>query len=134
MNMDWWWQTTMILGMFVLRLGVPLAVTLLIGYWLHRLDAKWQAEAQAQWEAGRSQPEPVQSKYLEKLAQPCWQIKGCDAATRSRCPAAQQPHLPCWVARRSPDGQLMEACYNCDVFLHGQSGRNLISTYPRSKN
>ncbi len=124
----------MILGMFVLRLGVPLAVTLLVGYWLHRLDAKWQAEAQAQWEASRVQAEPIQSKFLEHLNQPCWLVKGCDAATRAHCPAAQQPHLPCWLTRRSPNGQLMEACYGCEIFLYGQSGRSLISTYPLSKN
>ena len=46
--MDWWWQGAIILGMFLLRLAVPLAITLLVGYLLHRLDARWQAEAQAQ--------------------------------------------------------------------------------------
>ncbi len=29
-----------IMGMFVLRLGVPLAITLAVGYLLRRLDAK----------------------------------------------------------------------------------------------
>lgn len=32
--------------MFVLRLGVPLLITLAIAYGLKRLDTKWQAEAE----------------------------------------------------------------------------------------
>jgi hypothetical protein len=121
--MDWWWQAAIILGMFLVRLAVPLAVVLLAGYWLHRLDAKWQAEAMAEWEARRTQPEPLQSKFLERLNQPCWLIKGCDAATRSHCPAAQQPHLPCWLVWRNADGRLPEPCYQCQIFLYGQLGR-----------
>ena len=123
--MDWWWQAAIILGMFLVRLAVPLAVVMLVGYWLHRLDAKWQAEAMAEWEASRTQPEPLQSKFLERLNQPCWLVKGCDAATRSRCPAAQQPHLPCWLAWRNADGRLPESCYQCQIFLYGQLGRRL---------
>lgn len=130
--MDWWWQTAIILGMFMLRLVVPLAIVMLVGYWLRRLDAKWQAEAQALWDANRMQPEPVQSKFLERLNQPCWLVKGCDAATRSRCPAAQQPHLPCWLVWRSPDGRLPEPCYQCQIFLYGQLGRGVTVEQPQS--
>jgi hypothetical protein len=123
---DWWLQAAIILGMFILRLGVPLAITLLVGYFLHRLDAKWQAEAEAQWKAYEMQPEPVQSKFLERLNQPCWVVKGCDAATRAKCPAAQQMNLPCWLVWRSPEGRLLETCYECGVFLYGQLGRSPI--------
>ncbi len=118
--MDWWWQAAVILGMFVLRLGVPLGITLLVGYWLHRLDARWQAEAAQQ----QAQPEP--SKQLKRLEQPCWQIKGCDETTRSRCPAARQPLRPCWLVRRRPDGRLPERCYGCEIFLYGRLGRTPI--------
>jgi hypothetical protein len=47
--MDWLLGVVVITGMFVLRLGVPLAITLAVGYLHRRLDAKWQAEAQ--WKA-----------------------------------------------------------------------------------
>jgi hypothetical protein len=128
--MDWWWQAAIILGMFLVRLAVPLAVVLLVGYWLHRLDAKWQAEAMTEWEASRTQPESLQSKFLERLNQPCWLVKGCDAATRSHCPAAQQPHLPCWLVWRSSDGRLPETCYQCQIFLYGQLGhRSAVEQY-----
>ncbi len=48
--MDWLWQTAIILGMFILRLGVPVAITLAVAYWLRCLDAKWQAETMV-WQA-----------------------------------------------------------------------------------
>ena len=37
--------------MFVLRLGVPLLITVAIAYGLRRLDAKWQAEAEQEFQA-----------------------------------------------------------------------------------
>jgi uncharacterized membrane protein YraQ (UPF0718 family) len=57
--MDSLLQTAIIVGMFVLRLGIPLAITLLVGYWLRRLDNKWQAEARARQETEAS---PVEEK------------------------------------------------------------------------
>ena len=62
--MDALLQTAIIVGMFTLRLGIPLAITLLVGYWLRRLDNKWQAEAKARQETEtirveeRQTPEP----------------------------------------------------------------------------
>ena len=35
-------------GLFLLRIAVPIAITALIVYGLRRLDAKWQAEAEAE--------------------------------------------------------------------------------------
>ena len=54
----------MVLGLFLLRLGVPLAVTLAVGYWLRRLDNKWQAEARARWQA----VDPKQKEIVEILS------------------------------------------------------------------
>jgi hypothetical protein len=123
--MDGWLQAAIILGMFLLRLVVPLAIVLGVGYLLQRLDAKWQAEAQAHWQMAQAQPSPAALNLLGRLNQPCWLIKGCDEATCARCPAAQQPHLPCWLARRTADGRLPEACYTCERLLYGQLGYSL---------
>ncbi len=43
----WLLPSAIVVGMFIVRLGVPLAITLAIAYFLRRLDAKWKAEAQA---------------------------------------------------------------------------------------
>jgi uncharacterized membrane protein YraQ (UPF0718 family) len=59
--MDGLLQIAIIIGMFILRLGIPLIITLLVGYWLHRLDNKWQAEA-------RTQPETEANQVQEKQA------------------------------------------------------------------
>ena len=45
--------------MFVLRLGVPLLITVAIAYGLRRLDAKWQAEAEQEYQAETTAETPV---------------------------------------------------------------------------
>lgn len=45
--------------MFVLRLGVPLLITVAIAYGLKRLDARWQAEAENEAQAEPT-PAPAQ--------------------------------------------------------------------------
>ena len=42
--MGWQEGIVTVVVMFVLRLGVPLAITFGLGYALHRLDVKWQAQ------------------------------------------------------------------------------------------
>jgi len=51
--------------MFVLRLGVPLLITVAIAYGLHRLDARWQAEAEK-----TAEPEPTVSTPAQPNAAP----------------------------------------------------------------
>ena len=43
--MGWILGMRLIVGMFLLRLIVPLVITLALSYALHRLDAKWHPEA-----------------------------------------------------------------------------------------
>ena len=102
-----------VIGIFLLRLGVPLLITLAVGYGLRRLDARWQAEAQARLE---QEEVPAELKALKMSEQPCWEIKGCDEAKRAQCPACKAWDIPCWVARLRATGQLPAACHNCDLF------------------
>ena len=44
-------NTASIIVLFVLRLGVPLLITLALAYSLKRLDARWQAEADSERQA-----------------------------------------------------------------------------------
>ena len=55
--MDWWLQAAGVVGLFFLRLVIPLALMLVVGYWLRRLDAKWQLEARARKAEKQAQPE-----------------------------------------------------------------------------
>ena len=42
--MSWSLGIEVIVGMLILRIIVPVGITLALGYALHRLDAKWQAQ------------------------------------------------------------------------------------------
>ena len=122
--MDVWWQIAAVVGMFILRLGIPLAITFGVGYWLRQLDARWQAEALArkadaalaQQEAGA---EPV-IEMLKVIEQPCWQQKACLEGSYTGCPAYQRANLPCWLARLRAEGHLPQPCYRCELFTAGQ--------------
>jgi hypothetical protein len=102
-----------ITGMFLLRLGVPLAITLAVGYALRRLDARWEAEALTQWE---HEEVPAELKALKRPEQPCWEEKGCTEAQRAECPACKGWDIPCWVAHLRATGRLPARCHNCGRF------------------
>ena len=109
-------EAAVIAGMFLLRIGVPLGLTLTVAYFLRRLDARWQAEAWAEWEASHPQEEVIAEAKLLQPSEPCWSLKGCDEATRANCAAPKQPDIPCWLARRRNEGKLPAECYNCAQF------------------
>jgi hypothetical protein len=116
---EWFWQAAVILGMFLLRLGVPLLITLAVGYFLRRLDAKWQAEALVLRVAQEAQAKADQKPDFELykvIEQPCWEVKGCPEAVRAQCPAFQQPEMPCWLVRYQTGGRLPANCYRCKMF------------------
>lgn len=89
--MEWLTDTAVMIGMFVLRLGVPLAVTLAIAWALKRLDARWRREAELR---------------LASLAQ----------AVAAQCQYAGQTNPICWVARRQAEGALAAECRSCSQF------------------
>jgi hypothetical protein len=91
---------TFVLGL-LLRIGIPVGVTVLVFSLLRRLDNHWQKEAQAL---------PVITSL-----QPCWQVKGCSEEKRKNCPASIQPNIPCWQVFRTRNG-LRDGCLECEVF------------------
>lgn len=122
--------------MFVLRLGVPLLITVAIAYGLKRLDAKWQAEAEAE---GKGKGEttvapafnpavaaagvgampgvfPSATSLAAAGAARCWSVKGCSETTRAKCAAYHQPDLPCWMARQNAEGKLPATCRDCNLY------------------
>lgn len=87
-------------GLFV-RLAIPIVVTILLIFLLHRLDANWQKEAHL----------PV----LTVQKPECWKVKGCPPEQVANCLGAKSP-LPCWQAFRLPNGYLREECLTCKIF------------------
>jgi hypothetical protein len=126
----------LILVLFFLRLGVPILVTIAIGYGLSRLDAKWRREAEheARAQTGRPMneverqptgqpltirlPENVPSGMFAVSNGPhCWDVKGCSEAMRAKCAAFRQPTVPCWQARTQAEGRLPAPCKGCHLYV-----------------
>jgi hypothetical protein len=126
---DWLLEAIIILALFILRLGVPLLIILAVGYWLRRLDAKWQAEARAQAEANESQKAEANEPEIEPfriIKEPCWLLKKCSETIYTQCPAYQHPDLPCWLARYQATGRLPAGCPYCQIFTQRQSKQHII--------
>jgi len=98
----------------LLRLAVPLAITAVLIFFLRKLDAYWQAEAQL--------AEPIAQEVK------CWEIKGCTPEQRKNC-IVTKSKLPCWQAKRLPNGYLHEECLSCEVFT--EAPMPAINTEPR---
>ncbi|MFN8465317.1 MAG: hypothetical protein U0X20_07180 [Caldilineaceae bacterium] len=112
-------EVVAVVGLFALRIGVPLAITGFIVWSLHHLDARWQAEAEARQaaadvSAGRVQPAAF--KAPQAATTPCWQLRNCSDASRDGCDACKEPGLPCWMAKLRADGRLPGPCYGCALF------------------
>jgi hypothetical protein len=104
-------------GMFLLRLGVPLMATLAVGYWLRRLDAKWQAEALARQKAQdpllQELSDALESLPTQRL---CRKTKDYATVIGDLEPGCALLDIPCWVARFRVTGRLPEECYECELF------------------
>ena len=99
-------DAAIIVGMFLLRLGVPLVITLIVAYLFRRLDARWEAEAQAR-------PEAIRQLEAATAKKRCWEEKGCSQEQRARCPACRLTDIPCWLARLRVENRLPNECLNC---------------------
>ena len=124
-----------IIGLFVLRLGIPLTITVAIAYFLRRLDARWEQEARLEQEAGRATREVAEEEIIytpqpglplqapipalfDGFGKPYWETnKDCNPIKMEDCPAHQDPSVPCWQARRQAEGRIPVECYHCEIFL-----------------
>ncbi|MBM3144230.1 MAG: hypothetical protein FJ010_04510 [Chloroflexi bacterium] len=96
------------IGWFLLRFGLPVALTGLVIWLFKRLDARWQAEAQ----------EYRKRTGVESLAPTvrCWLLNDCPEERKQNCPAFLNQGTPCWQHFRAGDGSLRESCLGCGVF------------------
>ena len=97
-------DTLVILGMFAVRLAIPIGITIALAYGLRRLDARWQAEAL------RGQQTAQLPTQLAQLEQSCWEQKGCSQEERGSCPTYQQAGASSMVAARLVLGVLPADC------------------------
>lgn len=88
-----------IVGLLV-RLAIPILGTLLLVYFLRKLDARWQAEAQLQEATEKSE---------------CWKIRGL-SPQQAEISETHPSEVPCWQANRLPNGYLRDECLSCQVF------------------
>ncbi len=86
----------------LLRLAIPVLLTIVIVQLLRIQDAHWQQEAEQA------------PALVEKPA--CWEIKNCPPDCFKDCAGYTSP-LPCWQARRLTNGYLREECLSCKIFL-----------------
>lgn len=105
--MDWLPTIASVIVGFLLRLGLPIAVTILAVYFLHRLDKRWQAEAKT-----KNLPVTVLAGVNGKH---CWEMKGCTEENQAKCPA-RKADQPCWQVFRASNGYLREECLICEFF------------------
>ena len=91
----------------LLRIGVPLGITILLVWWLRRLDTRWQKESAREM-----------AKYALKKPRNagCWKVNGCSPEKRAACKAFARQETPCWQVFRNEDGKLRESCLGCQVF------------------
>ena len=87
----------------LLRLIVPLAITILVVIVLRKLDARWQAEAENE------------RAMLVKDKMPCWKEQGFSMDEIKL--RVEKDNQPCWQTHRLSSGYLREACLDCEIFL-----------------
>ncbi|MBI5839165.1 MAG: hypothetical protein HZB19_03610 [Chloroflexi bacterium] len=87
----------------ILRLVLPIGLTLLVIALLRKLDEHWQAEAE------REQHEPIVQ------FEGSWDLKNCPIEQRNASPMLVS-NFPCWQVHRLPNGYLSNECLTCKVF------------------
>jgi hypothetical protein len=106
-------ETAILIALFLLRLGIPLAVTVGVGFLLRRLDRKWENEAQLLSE----QPGPADPRSTAAPDEtPCWLFRNCSQEQRRACAAYRNQNLPCWLARLRVEGRLPSRCTACERY------------------
>lgn len=104
--------TAAVLFGFILRIGIPIGLTILLARFLRRLDARWREEAEQQAIEIKlsAQRQTLLNLWLD---QPCYTIKNCTAQEQKTCQAFTQVDKPCWEIRQS-NGSLEKKCLECE--------------------
>jgi hypothetical protein len=98
--------------MFVVRIGIPIALTLIVGRWLEKKLAP-QEEIRKPEETAQPTPRIREGNVIYVH---CWDIKRCESTKRAQCAAFQHPELPCWLALQAAGEKVREECYTCAFY------------------
>ena len=97
-------RDVMVIGyMFILRIGVPILITLMIGAWLKRLLEEHEEK-------------PVTTPLVLKSGQHCWDVVHTTDTDQVKAVATQHPDLPCWLALQVSGAGVQEMCYTCPAY------------------
>ncbi len=110
-----------VLGMFAVRIGIPLGVVLLLGYFLKRLDRRWEAEARAERTAAAvAEQASAQPAAPGPVRRPGVDVPGPQLPYKPVPPRIPQPGLVvmngkhCWDVK----GCSVERKANCAAVQH----------------
>jgi hypothetical protein len=103
--MEWLTTTFSVILLFLLRVLIPIAITIAFIGLLKWLDERWKKEADVE-----------ESQVLKIGNAGCWEINNCPDEERAGCKAFQNPDQPCWQVFRDKNGRLQESCIGCDIF------------------
>jgi hypothetical protein len=98
--------------MVIVRIGIPIAITLAIGRWLEKKLAPAEPAATRATRA----PMPGVTRSGKIIQIHCWDIKRCGETTRAQCAAYKRPDLPCWLALQAAGDKLREECFTCAFY------------------
>ncbi len=105
---QFWADALVVFGMFVLRVGVPIALTIVLGKWLEKRLKPQEQDEERQVRA------PSRSDKIIQLH--CWDVKRCDPAIRAQCAAFKHSELPCWLAIQTEGGKVRAECFTCSFY------------------
>lgn len=97
--------------LFLLRLGLPLALTLLVGRWLEKKLQPRTAQDRSRLRPPSRSPHSVRAQPLH-----CWELAHCPPLVRAHCAAYRHPELPCWLALQVEGRPVRPECFTCGLY------------------
>ncbi len=106
-------QSIVVLVLMMLRVGIPLLLTMSVGAVVSGIDFRRKRVLQEEMAVVTAGAAPSVSAAQRK---PCWLCKNCSEKDYIKCPAYANTSVPCWVARLGGQGRIPSICANCELF------------------
>lgn len=107
------YDALMVLFLFAVRIGIPVVITLALGYWLeNKLKPHDEEDATSQQRVQLS----VRATRSKVIQLHCWDMCRCPQARRAACAACRHPDLPCWLALQVDGEKVRQECFTCFLY------------------